>query len=147
MTLSKYLLKIPTFLTHHKKVITAIIVALLIILSFVIYDAVTTPPSQVPVYSMIPQKLGYFDAPYNFTTHPHVINETRPSFFVSFEMMQGIPIAVKPGYCAKSGFGLSISNDSVRSPWSGVTFYVNRANLTIGNYTTNRYYFSEDVNS
>lgn len=142
MALSKSLLKISTFLTRHKVVITAIMVALLIILSFVIYDAVTTPPSQVPVYSMTPQKLGSSGFTYNGTTYPYVINETKPSFFVSFELMQSVPIVVKPGYFAKGGVGLSILNDSVSSPLSVVTFFVNSANLTIGNYTTNSYHLT-----
>ncbi len=138
----KSISKKPDFLKRHKIVITTFTVAMIVFLSFVLYDTITTPPSQVPVYSMNPLNLGGYGFTYNGTTYPHKMNESRSSFAVTFELMHGIPLVLLPGYIEHDGVVISILSDRVISPYSDVTFFVSSANLTIGNYTSNTYELS-----
>ena len=133
--------KIPV-IREHPRLFAFLTVVALIGVSVLAFEEVTQPPSQIPVYSELPYNAGNPGfVGYNGSTHPHQVNVSAQSYAATFEMEPTIPLVIYPG-SFETGFGMSVLNDSVNWPYSGISFYVVSASVTIENYTMDRYYFT-----
>lgn len=125
------------------RIALSVTLVVLIIASIGAFEYLTEPHSQIPLFELkpIPQG-GDFGINTNITTFPTEFNVSSPNYSTVLEMLQAPPASViAPGLSIENSLAVSHLNISVKSPYTAVTFYVQGAMLTIGNYSTQTYHF------
>ncbi|MHB8396976.1 MAG: hypothetical protein ACYDAZ_07045 [Thermoplasmataceae archaeon] len=121
------------------KMLIAFVIILVVIISLIEYEIVSTPPSDIPRFQISPQPFGGMGFTYNGTAYPHVVNESAPAFSVTFDFMQGSALILVPGYIEVDTAEISVVGEKWASPYTSMSFQLVSASLTIGNYTTDTY--------
>ncbi|MGC8506436.1 MAG: hypothetical protein ACP5NK_07015 [Thermoplasmata archaeon] len=100
-----------------------------------LFEYLTGSPSQIPVLRIMSVQYGPIGSSNSTFTSPQVFNESGNGFSVEFEILPGPTLVIQPGYSTYVWFGNAAINETVSSPYTGVTFHIIGSSYTIGNYT------------